>query len=477
MREYEVPPLVAIPSGTTPLAALAERAGGAPRSTAIRVSRFGRWVPVTCEQLLDEAVAMAKGIAAAGVQPGDRIAIASGNRAESIVLEFAIWQAGAISVPICPSASPGRLEWILADSGAVGLFVGTAGQRERFRALSSRLPQVRQVWCVDEGDLWPLAEAGQIVGDDDLHLRRSTVQGATAATISYPCADTERAVGCVLTHAGLAYQAETIARSMPEVFHGEASLLVSRPQHDSFGRIVQLAALRAGAEYGVCDGLDLLEEFRRFRPTVIVTSADLLAVVIDRARTNAERSRLGMVFDRAAQCAVRVGRSRLSEPGPRLRLRLEHAAFGPLVFRNLRDDFGGRLEYVLLHDGAADPDVAAFFRGLDLGVLRGHGAREAGGVSHLELPGAARAGSVGRALPGTATRIHGADEVQLRGPGLFDGYWNNESATIEALDADGWLATGDTGSLDDDGFLYLRSRTELAAIAHPARLPADSARP
>lgn len=440
----------------------------APRATAIRRQHFNRWLRVTFEQFHDEVRQLAKGLAAAGIQPGDRVGIMSGTRYEWTLADYAIWYAGAIGVPIYETSSAEQVEWILSDSGAVGVFLESDRHRAIFDEVASHLPHVR-VWVFEDNAVDHLQESGVVVGDDDLDARRDTLTADTIATISYTRGTTGRPNGCMLTHGNLVSAVESIGRALPAVFTPSASALLAAPLAHSFGRTAQLACIYAGVQFGHSSGPEhLLASMATFEPTLLLTLPHIVEAIFRSSVLQARASGHGGVLGLAARTAVEYGR-RIDTGGASLPLRLRHAVLDRLVFNRVRAATGGRLTYVVTCGAALGEQLGNCLRGIGVTVLEGYGLTETCAAVVVNRPSAQRAGTVGKPLPGTSIRIEADGQILVRGPQVFAGYWNNRAATSAAMTQDGWLRTGDLATWDADGFLRITGRKQDVIVTSTGR--------
>ncbi len=466
MREFGQLAVAGPPAQGSLIDHLTERVDRAPRDVALRVKRFDRWVPVSVSALYDEIRMIAKGIAASGVQPGDRVGVMAGSCHEWPLVAYAIWHAGGVSVPIDARACGDEVEWILSDSGAAALFLGGPRQRQVFAGVAASLPQVRAVWHFDDDWVYALAESGDFVGDDDLDARWATVNSQSPATIVYNCADHGPVPGCTLTHGNLMTEVEALTAALPEVFAEDRSALLFLPLAQTFGLIVSLACFRSGVVLGYCaDESQLADDLATFGPTFLPTVPPILESLFNDARTAARAAGSGALFDLAAACAAAYSRS-LDDRGPDASLRLRRAVYDRLVFGRVREALGGHVTHVLAGSAATGERLGHFFRGIGIPVLDTYGCAETSWVATANAVRSVRIGSAGLPLPGTGVRITRDRGIQINGPQVFSGYWNNEVATKEVLDPDGWLTTGYSGDIDADGYLWITGRkSELIATA------------
>ncbi|MGW4394079.1 AMP-dependent synthetase/ligase [Amycolatopsis nivea] len=409
------------------------------------------WTDVTAREFSDDVRALARGLVAAGVQPGARVALMSATSYEWTLCDYAIWTAGAVSVPIYDTASDVQAAWILRDSGATAAF---AGDEKCARAVSGA--GVRHVWRMDR-DLAALRTGGAGVDPTVLSARREAGAAADPATIVYTSGTTGRPKGCVLTHRNLLAETHcTLAAPgiSESVLTPDSSVLLFLPLAHVLTRVVQLAAVRAGARIGHLGDLTRLPAaLRSFRPTAVAAVPRVFEKLHDTAERQAGHGTVGRVFRAAERTAVAW--SEAERPGPLLSAR--RSLFDLLVYRKLRAALGGRVEYAVSGGAPLTPRLAHFLRGAGIRILEGYGLTETAAAVSLNVPGAQRVGTVGRPLPAAEVRIGADGEILVRGPMVFAGYWQDEAATAEAFDADGWFRTGDLGSVHD-GFLTVSGR-------------------
>ncbi len=459
------PPLAAGSAADIPFTNAAED----PAAVVMRRKLAGRWQPVTAEEFAAEVRAVAKGLIAGGLRPGERVALMCRTRYEWCVLDFAIWAAGGQTVPVYPTSSAGQIAWIARDCGARLVLAETAENAETVRLAVADLPVPPPVRQIDAGAPADLAAAGRQVPDAEVDARRAALTPGTTATICYTSGTTGNPKGCVLTHGNLhAEAANTIELLHPifKEFTGQtASTLLFLPLAHILGRTIQLACLMARIELGHWPSIkpdELRPELKSFRPTFVVGVPYLFEKIHDTGRATAERIGRGASFDRADRVAVRFGEAALGEhlgtgPGPGLRLRLAWRLYDLLVYRRVRNELGGRLGYAISGGSPLDRRLNLFFYACGVVIHEGYGLTETTAAATVSPPLAPRPGTVGPPVPGTAIRIAPDGEVLVKGGVVFGSYWNNPQATREVLDG-GWFATGDLGRLDEDGYLAITGR-------------------
>ncbi|RZU75309.1 long-chain acyl-CoA synthetase [Micromonospora kangleipakensis] len=430
-----------------------------PRSWPAQRSARGGALPVTCLQFRDDVLTLARGFVAAGVSHGDRVGLMSRTRYEWTLVDYALLSIGAVTVPIYDTSSAEQLQWILADSGAVGCVVETAGHAATLAGLRDDLPALGRVWQIDGGDLIALAGDGRVIDDAQVDVRRRAVSGGDVATIVYTSGTTGRPKGCVLTHRNIQCDVSAATGVLPELLHPGASTVLFLPLAHAFARLIQVGMVHTRATMvHSAEMAGVLEQLRRFRPTFILAVPRVFEKMHTRARQRADDAHRGWLFSLADQVAVRYSRAMDTRRGPGVLLRLAHALCDVVAYRKLRDALGGRCRMAIVGGAPLGERLGHFFRGAGLTALEGYGLTETSPALTANLPSAMRIGTVGRPLPGVQIRIADDGEVLAYGPVVSPGYWNNPEATQAAYTGDGWLRTGDLGSLDDDGYLRITGR-------------------
>ncbi|MFI1718002.1 AMP-dependent synthetase/ligase [Streptomyces sp. NPDC053513] len=462
VREASVPPLVPrVARGS--LADLPyDNARQDPEAVLFsRKDAEGRWYDVSASRFAAEVHSVAKGLVAAGLRPGDRLALMARTTYEWTLIDFAAWAAGLVTVPVHPTSSAFQTRWILQDSGAAACVVEDAEQARLVSAERRQLPGLTQLWVIRAGAVEQLREAGRRVADETVTARRGLLAPEALATLVYTSGTTGRPKGCALTHANFFAEVDNAVRLLHPVFVSEseepAATLLFLPLSHVFGRMVAVGCVRARVRVGhapTVEGEELLTDLAGFRPTFLLAIPYVLEKVFDRARATAERGGKAAAFDRAARIARRYGR----EASPPLALRAARALYDPLVYRRIRNALGGRVKYVICGGAPLGARLAEFFAGAGVQVFEGYGLTETTAASTVTPPRRPRPGTVGRPLPGTAVRIADDGEVWLKGGHVFAGYWDAQRGAALPYTDDGWFPTGDLGSLDADGYLRITGR-------------------
>jgi long-chain acyl-CoA synthetase len=270
--EFSVPAVVPTPTTGSLVDHIVENAAKNPAHVALSVPRGSAWVDVTSQQFLDEVKAVAKGIVANAVEPGERIGVMSRTRYEWTLVDYAIWYAGAVSVPVYETSSAEQIQWMLSDSGSVAVFLESEKNKRTFDEVSVEIPTVTRVWVFEDGIIDQLKEDGKNVSDDELEARRATLTPDSVATIIYTSGTTGRPKGCTLTHKNFMFEVDNVVWGMPDVFLAPgSSTLLFLPVAHVFGRAIQLGCIRAGVRLGhSADIKDLLPGLASFQPTFLL---------------------------------------------------------------------------------------------------------------------------------------------------------------------------------------------------------------
>jgi long-chain acyl-CoA synthetase len=443
---------------------IVDNAVQAPHKVAFRRRVGDRWLDVTCGEFLTQVQGVAKGLLAAGIGAGDRVALMSKTRYEWTLIDFAIWTAGAVPVPIYETSSAEQVQWILADSGARACIVETPEHLAVVNEVRNAVSDLDDVWAIEDGGVDTLTASGKKVADGDLEQRRTAAGPGDLATIIYTSGTTGRPKGCELTHGNFLFEAaqvisaKDVDATLADVFGDEgASTLLFLPLAHVFARMIEVGVVMARGQLGhTADIKNLLSDLATFQPTFILAVPRVFEKVYNSSEQRAEASGKGKIFHAAADTAIAYSEA-LDHGGPGIGLRAKHAVFDRLVYGKLRSALGGRVRWAVSGGAPLGPRLGHFFRGIGLTVLEGYGLTETTAASTVNTPGMIKLGTVGRPLPGVSVRIAEDGEILIKGGQVFVGYYNNPAATGEALH-DGWFATGDIGELDEDGCLRITGR-------------------
>jgi long-chain acyl-CoA synthetase len=470
LREFTNPPSALPP----PVGGLADvvfqHAQEDPGHIALgRKDEAGQWRDVSAAEFRDEVLALAKGLLARGIRFGDRVAIMARTRYEWTLFDFALWTIGAQVVPVYPTSSAEQCFWMLYDSECTAAVVEHEDHAMTIATVIDRLPRLGQLWQLDSGAVQELYDAGAPLDDEVVHRHRQAVTPDSTATIIYTSGTTGRPKGCVITHGNLMFETDTVIERWEPVFHSkrgdEAATLLFLPLAHVFGRMVQVAAVRGRVRFGHQPQLNataLLPDLAAFRPTFFLAVPYIFEKVFNAARRKAEKEGRAGPFEKAVEVAVKYADAMEAKawgtgPGPSAALRMQHQVFDKLVYAKVRAAMGGRVRHAMSGGSAMDRRLGLFFAGAGVHIYEGYGLTETTAAATANPPERTRYGTVGVPIPGMTVHIADDGEIWLRGDNVFQGYLNNQKATDATLH-DGWLATGDLGALDEDGYLTITGR-------------------
>jgi long-chain acyl-CoA synthetase len=456
VQEYTTPQLVELPDAAL-LDAVFDNAGKAPDDVVFTRKVDGRWAPVTAKEFATEVSALAAGLMAAGVQAGDRVGLMSKTRYEWTLCDYAIWSAGAVTVPIYETSSAEQVQWNLGDSGAVAAIVESSDHAKTLDEVMDQLPDCKNAWQIDAGGLEELAASGRDVPAAEVEARRKAIRPGDLATIIYTSGTTGRPKGCELTHANLLGTGRSANVVLPELFNPEGSTLLFLPLAHVFARLIQIACVESRARMGhTADIKNLLPDFATFQPTFILSVPRVFEKVYNQSKQKAHAAGKGSIFDKAEATAIAYSEA-LDKGGAGLPLKLKHKVFDKLVYSKLRAALGGKVAWAVSGGAPLGARLGHFYRGIGITILEGYGLTETSASGSLNTPAQIRIGTVGRPAPGVTIRIADDGEILMKGLHIYRGYWHNEQATKEAVVGE-WFHTGDIGELDADGFLKITGR-------------------
>ncbi|MFT4211064.1 MAG: AMP-dependent synthetase/ligase [Microbacterium sp.] len=457
--EFDVPAIVPAAPQDNITDLLEQRVADTPDRALFAVPDGDGWREITAAEFRAQVVELAKGFVAAGVQPGQKIGFLARTTYAWTLVDFALFYAGAVMVPIYETSSASQIEWILSDSGAVACLVESAEHAARLAEVRANLPLVAESWQMDAGDLDRIVAGGAGVTDDEIERRRAIAVGDDIATLIYTSGSTGRPKGCVLTHSNFVELSRNSAKALHEVVEvpGASTLLFITTAH-VFARFISVLAIHAGVKTGhQPDTKNLLPALGSFQPTFLLAVPRVFEKVYNSAEQKAEAGGKGKIFRAAVAAAVE--HSRRLQDGERipLGLRIRFALFDRFVYGKLREAMGGRVQYAVSGSAPLGPRLGHFFHSLGVTILEGYGLTETTAPATVNLAKKSKIGTVGPVLPGVGVRIAEDGEVEVRGIDVFKEYWRNPEATAAAFDGD-WFRTGDLGSFDADGFLTITGR-------------------
>lgn len=459
MVQFEVPAIVPADPQANITDLLVERVKATPQLALFAVPEGDGWRDITAADFQKQVVALAKGFVAAGIEPGDKVAFIARTTYDWTLVDFALFYAGAVMVPVYETSSPAQISWILTDSGAIACLTESADHSARLDEIRADVPLVRSTWEMQRGDLDKLVAGGKDVTDEEIERRRNIANGADIATLIYTSGSTGRPKGCVLTHSNFVELTRNSAKSLQEVVAkpGASTLLFITTAH-IFARFISVLNIHAGVKTGhQPDTKQLLPALGSFKPTYLLAVPRVFEKVYNSAEQKAEAGGKGKIFRAAAHTAVE--HSRLLQEGKKVPFltKVKFRLFDRLVYSKLRTAMGGNVEYAVSGSAPLGPRLGHFFHSLGVTILEGYGLTETTAPATVNLATKSKIGTVGPVLPGVGIRLGEDGEIQVRGINVFKEYWRNPEATAATFDGD-WFKTGDIGAFDEEGFLTITGR-------------------
>ncbi|MFI5708351.1 AMP-dependent synthetase/ligase [Kribbella sp. NPDC051620] len=460
MREFTTPAVIEPPTTGSLSDPVWANASSHP-DTAVFSRRVegGGWLDITAAEFAQQVGAVAKGLIAAGVKHGDRVALLSATRYEWTLIDYAIWSIGAATVPIYETSSASQIQWILTDSEAVVAIVENPAHGVVVESARAEAPALQEVWQIESGAVDQLTVLGQQVSDAELDKRRTAVVPGDLATLIYTSGTTGRPKGCKLSHGNFMDELGTATKMLPALFKLEgASTLLFLPLAHVFARIIQVGCVLMRVKVAhTADVKNLVPDLGEFKPTFILSVPRVFEKVFNTASQTAHSAGRGKIFDAAAETAIAYSEAQ-DKGGAGFGLKARHALYDKLVYGKLRAVLGGRAEYAVSGGAPLGNRLGHFFRGIGVPVLEGYGLTETTAALAVNLPDDIRIGTVGKPLPGVTVGVADDGELLFKGGQVMLGYWKNDEATAAAIDADGWFHTGDLGEFDADGFIKITGR-------------------
>ena len=460
MVQFEVPAIVPADPDANVSDLLFKRVQATPDRALFSVPEGEGWRDISAADFQTAVIALAKGFAAAGIQPGEKVGFLARTTYEWTLVDFALFYAGAVMVPIYETSSPSQIQWILEDSGAIALVVESPEHFARVDEVRGDLPLIREVWQLHLGAIDTLTAQGSSITDDEIERRRKLAVGSDIATLIYTSGSTGRPKGCVLTHSNFVELTRNSAKALDAVVQtpGASTLLFITTAH-VFARFISILDIHAGVRTGhQPDTRQLLPALGSFKPTFLLAVPRVFEKVYNSAEQKAEAGGKGKIFRAAADVAIE--HSKLLEEGKKIPfgMKLKFALFNKLVYSKLRTAMGGNVVYAVSGSAPLGPRLGHFFHSLGVVILEGYGLTETTAPATVNLADKSKIGTVGPALPGVGVRLGEDGEIEVRGINVFKEYWNNPEATAEAFSEGGWFRTGDIGSFDSEGFLTITGR-------------------
>lgn len=465
MKVFEVPPMVQSDLKTNITDLLITRVNKDPKLPLMaKQTEPNVWTNVSAADYLEEVRALAKGFIAAGIEPGQRVGLMSKTRYEWALCDFALWFAGAVSVPIYESSAPSQIEWILSDSGASACIFENSDLETLFKTVKKSLPDVKKTWLIEGSNLGDLVASGSKITNEVLEARRTSANLDSLATIIYTSGTTGKPKGCELLHRGFVDLCKNAEAVLPDVVCPGGSTLLFLPMAHVFARFVSVLCASGGVQVGhQPDAKNVAPAMQSFHPTFLLAVPRVFEKVYNSAEQRAESGGKGKIFRAAAETAIAWSTALDSPKGPSFGLNLKHKVFDALVYKKLRAAMGGRVKYAISGGGPLGARLGHFYRAIGLIVLEGYGLTETTAPVTIGRPNNVKIGKVGFALPGCSVKIADDGEIWLKGSNTLKGYWKNAAATKSTFEGE-WFKSGDIGTLDEDGFLSITGRKKELII-------------
>lgn len=455
---------------------LVRRVRSHPDHIAFDVAHGPAWRPVTTAAFHAEVMGVAKGLVAAGLRPGDRVALMAPTRYEWAIADFAIWFAGGVVVPIYETSSDEQVAARLADAQ---VRLGIGGSASHVEALTKGFQagglRTLGVWSMDArpgADLSELVLLGATIEDAEIEARRTRATLDDIATIVYTSGTSSAPKAAVITHGNFVGEVLAVAAAYTEVVNDRGNTVIFLPLAHVLARGLQLICLAKGMRIAhLSDPKQVISSLPVLRPTFLVVTPRVLQKIDAAAASAAQEKHLGALWEVVRRTGVEWGRfaevrdaavlGPTSGAAPRapLGLRLQHGLFDTLFYTRLREKLGGRIDYLLSGAASLDAELSLFLRGAGIPVIEGYGLTETTAPITGHRSGAIRSGTVGVPIPGATVRIADDGEVLVKGVGVFPGYLH-EADNRDAFTVDGFFRTADLGSLDEDGHLTLTGRVK-----------------
>lgn len=446
-----------------------DRVAKTPQSEAFRFAEDDSWSSVTWSQVRERAYRLAAGLIALGVRPEDRVAIASSTRYEWALADLAVMCAGGATTTIYPTTIAPDVAYILSNSGSVVVFAEDDDQVAKLWERRIDLPDIVRVVTIDgtaDGDWVISLDDLEQMGAELLATNSSAVDDRIdaltkdqLATIIYTSGTTGRPKGVRLSHDAWTYEAA--ATDSIGILGPDDLQYLWLPLAHVFGKVLLTLPLQMGFPTAIDGRVDkIVDNLAVVQPTFMGAAPRIFEKAYGRITTTVanEGGVKAKLFAWATGVGAKAAEVRARGEEPSGLLARQHAVADKLVLHKVRARFGGRIRFFISGSAALNKDIATWFDSVGLVILEGYGLTETSAASFVNRPATNVIGTVGWAFPGTEVKIAEDGEVLLRGPGVMEGYHNKPEETAETKDADGWLHTGDIGTLDDNGYLKITDR-------------------
>jgi long-chain acyl-CoA synthetase len=457
MIETYLPALVPHPTTGNITSIITDKVEKEPGRVLVSRPLGDGWQPVTAVEFDQEIRSVAKGLIAHGIGRGDRVAIMAKTRYEWTILDFAIIYCGGITVPIYETSSAEQVRWILTDSASSLLIVESPTLASLAKPV---LPEsCREILVITEDAVAKLVHAGREIPDSVVDERIASLGPDDLMTLIYTSGTTGNPKGVTFTHGNFMSECSNVVLyARVEFLRPGGSTLLFLPIAHVFGRMIQFGAIHAGLHLAHCGDISRLpQDLGTFKPTLVLAVPRIFEKVYNSAENKAHEGGKSKIFKKAVDTAVAYSEA-LDAEKISIQLRAAHLLFDRLVYSKIRAGLGGRVEAALSGGAPLSPRLGHFFRGAGINILEGYGLTETTAASSVNVRSAQKIGSVGRPIPGTRIKIAPDGEVLIKGAVIMQGYWNNAAASEECMTEDGYFKSGDLGTIDDDGYLFIVGR-------------------
>lgn len=460
IKEYTRPLEQGIDSDKNIFSVLEERVERTPDDNLVEYKNAqGEWAAFTAAEFKNKVVALAKGLIARGVMPGDSVSIIAHIHWQWTALDVAIMSIGALTVPVYETNSPAQVKMIFNDANVKMAFAEDDFQRDKIESVRDQCPDLGDVYVIGLGAIDTIIEYGRAVSDAEFLEREQTVKGSDLATIVYTSGSTGTPKGVELTHANFVFITYSGVNSMPDIaMKPNRRLLLFLPLAHVFARYMQFFCFAGNVSLGLSSNLKtILADFKAFKPTFILAVPRIFEKIYNAASQKAGAGFKGRVFADATQTAYDWSHAQQSGGSIPLALNAKHALYNKLVYSSIMEVFGGHVEYAVSGGAPLDSSIAHFFNGVGLPLLEGYGMTETCAPSSVNPTEGYKIGTIGLPLQGVTMGVDEEGELCIKSPAVCAGYHNNPDVTKQQI-VDGWLHTGDLGSIDDDGFVSIVGR-------------------
>lgn len=459
-KQYTRPLEQSIDDDKNLFAVLAERAERTPNDSLVEYKdETGTWRSFSATEFRDEVIAIAKGLIARGIMPGDSVSVIAHTCWQWTALDMAIMSIGALTVPVYETNSPAQVRMIFNDADVKMAFAEDDAQRDKIESVRADCPELRDVYVIGLGAVDTMIEYGRAVSDAEFWERERAVQGDDLATIVYTSGSTGTPKGIELSHRNFVFITYSGVQSMPDIaMKPNRRLLLFLPLAHVFARYMQFFCFAGNVTLGLSSNLKtILADFSAFKPTFILAVPRIFEKIYNAASQKAGAGLKGRIFAGATQVARKWSYAQQSgEPIPFM-LQAQHALYNKLVYRSIMAVFGGHVEYAVSGGAPLDASIAHFFNGVGLPLLEGYGMTETCAPSSVNPTVGYKIGTIGLPMQGVTMGVDEDGELCVKSPAVCVGYHNHPELTKQQI-VDGWLHTGDLGAIDDDGFVSITGR-------------------